>query len=511
MAKTAKVDSHQPGTWKNYHQNVIEPVDTVYDIYNPLPLQSLADLQLTIKAIQKIIQDALTKKKRLRAVGGKWSLSHAAVTDGNLIQTNGGIAASYFLKDEDIHVAYGGPHGQLVYAQGGVSVLELNRRLKLNNLSLKAAGASNGQTIAGATATGTHGAAFAFGALHDAIVAIQIINSPTSVVWIERKTKPVVSQAFLTKMGSTLIQDDDLFKAVLVHVGCMGFVHGVVLETEPLFLLNYLTVKKPLNAALLTAMSTFDPMEIGIATTKAYDNGDIGRLYHFEVIVNPNDIKSVWVRSMYKLPYRSDYKAPLQGGMGPGPDLLSQIGHLQDFGPGPIGAILKLFSSKFLPDSSDVTGTFGEIFSATDPKGEGTSMEIGFDPINIPAVIDALKKTTASEGAVASFAGMRFVKASEATIAFTHFAPITCTLEMLGVNNQTTQNYYDTLWGNLDTAGIPYTFHWGQVNNLTLAKTQQKYTAATLTNWKTQRAKILSPEMIAVFSSPYSDQCGLTP
>ncbi len=511
MAKAAKVDSHQPGTWKNYHQNVIEPVDTVYDIYNPLPLQSLDDLQLTIKAIQKLIQDALTKKKRLRAVGGKWSLSHAAVTDGNLIQTNGGIAASYFLKDDDIHVAYGGPHGQLVYAQAGVSVLELNRRLKLNNLALKAAGASNGQTIAGATATGTHGAAFAFGALHDAIVAIQIINSPTSVVWIEKKTKPVVSQAFLAKMGSTLIQDDDLFRAALVHVGSMGFVHAVVLETEPLYLLTTQRTKVPLNAALLTAMSTFDPMEINIATTKAFDNGDVGRLYHFEVVINPNDAKTAWVTVMYKTPYRTDYKPPVQGGMGPGPDLLSTIGHLQDYGSAAINTILKLFASKFYPDTWEVTGTFGEIFSATDPKGEGTSTEIAFDPADIAKVIDTLKKANTAVGPFPGFAGFRFVKSSSATIAFTRFAPITCTLELQATNNQTAQNFFDKLWEMLDKAGITYTFHWGQVNNLTPAKTAQKYTAATLANWKTQRAKILSPEMIAVFSSPYSDQCGLTP
>jgi hypothetical protein len=51
-----------------------------------------------------------------------------------------------------------------------MSILQINEKLEAAGRSLKASGASNGQSIAGCISTGTHGAAFQVGAVHEAIV-----------------------------------------------------------------------------------------------------------------------------------------------------------------------------------------------------------------------------------------------------------------------------------------------------------------------------------------------------
>ncbi len=55
----------------------------------------------------------------------------------------------------------------------------VNRELSAKGLALQTSGASDGQTFAGAIATGTHGADMKVGALHDTVLAVHLVVSPT--------------------------------------------------------------------------------------------------------------------------------------------------------------------------------------------------------------------------------------------------------------------------------------------------------------------------------------------
>jgi FAD/FMN-containing dehydrogenase len=96
-----------------------------------------------------------------------------------------------------------------------MSILQIKEKLESSGRSLKASGASNGQSIAGATATGTHGAAYNVGAVHDAIVGLHVIVGPARHVWIEKKSNPIASDEFIN-CGAEKISDDDFFNAVVV-------------------------------------------------------------------------------------------------------------------------------------------------------------------------------------------------------------------------------------------------------------------------------------------------------
>ncbi len=103
---------------------------------------------------------------------------------------------------------------------------------------MRTCGASNGQTIVGAFSTGTHGSAIDAGSTPDFVVGLHIVTGPHTHIWLERATHPVVADAFVEKLNTNLVRNDDLFNAALVSFGSFGFIHGVMIETEEIYLLE---------------------------------------------------------------------------------------------------------------------------------------------------------------------------------------------------------------------------------------------------------------------------------
>jgi hypothetical protein len=61
----------------------------------------------------------------------------------------------------------------------------------------------------------------------------------------------------------------------------------------------------------------------------------------------------------------------------------------------------------------------------------------------------------------------------------------------------------------LDAAGIPYTLHWGQMNNFTPDRVGKMYGAAR-DQWVASRQQLLAaPGLQSVFSSAFLQGCGL--
>ncbi len=197
-----------------------------------------------------------------------------------------------------------------------MSVLDADEKLEQDSnpkRSLKASGASNGQTIAGCTSTGTHGSAFNVGAVHDSIVGLHIVTGPDTHVWLEKKSNPVASDDFINWLGAEPIKDDDMFNAAVVSFGSFGFIHGILIETEPIFLLEqYRTGNIIYNDDLKQAINNLDFSGI-LDELPAPPVAPDKEMYHFEILVNlqmfepDNPQKGVYFKTMYKTPYRDDY------------------------------------------------------------------------------------------------------------------------------------------------------------------------------------------------------------
>ena len=173
--------------WQNKHLNVPAHVERLYEVWNRWSDLSRPERdvwQPGLRALQHIVREAEAAGKRVRGLGGGWSLSEAAVTQDYLVDTKQlnnlviGMSAAFL----DAH--FQGDPTHLMFAQCGVSVMELNTALEAQDLALSTSGASNGQTICGAISTGTHGAAHAVGAMQDSIVGLHIVAEGGRHYWI---------------------------------------------------------------------------------------------------------------------------------------------------------------------------------------------------------------------------------------------------------------------------------------------------------------------------------------
>jgi hypothetical protein len=330
-----------------------------------------------------------------------------------------------------------------------------------------------------------------------------------------------VSELFLQKIGAKLLRDDALFNAALVSFGSFGFIHGVLIETEPVFLLEqYRTGNIVYNDALKQAINQLDFS--GILDQLPCPPSAPGKeMYHFEILVNlqmfepDNAKKGVYFKTMYKVPYRNDYtKITVDDkGFTYGDDLLGVVEKVLDgLGKGLStllvpGLVNKLFPLAFTANQS-MTGTLGETFSNTKFRGKAASAAIGVHTTNAATVLEeivAINKEFPFAGALA----LRYVKGTEALLGFTHFDK-TCIMELDGVDSKLTRKFIQKVWDRLDELNIPFTMHWGKFNfGLTPALMQKMY-GEKLTRWKSCRKQLLSADTQKVFTNQFMVNCGLT-
>lgn len=491
--------------WQNWHENYRVPVRRLVDVWNGDPnAASLDAYRATTAGLQRLIGESLEAGERIRALGGGWSFSRAPVTDGTLVNTKP-LNYQFPIQPDSVHPDYPGNRENLYLVQCGNAVAELNRLLSGVGKSLRTSGASNGQTIAGAVSTGTHGAAVDAGAMCDFVEAIHLVPSPDRHVWLERASRPAVTDTMATDLvGAELIRDDELFNAVLVSFGSFGIIHGLVIEADDQYFLNAYRQRMPL-AALREAL---DDLDFGRLT--AFPRPE-DRPWHFQAVVNPFEPGQAYVTTMYRdAARREGSRLPdPPSAITHGDDAFAVVAFLTDTVTALTPVLGAGLASLGYGEFENVSGTPGQIFRDTTTRGRAASTAMGLPLGHVNEALDTLLRLQDDVEAPVLFA-LRYVRATQATLGFTYHEPRTCVLEIDGPRSGRVQQMYRKSWAALRSLGFPLSFHWGKQHDLTEGMVRAGYGDARVDAWLDGRRRLLdAPALLHAFSNATLKQMNL--
>ncbi len=468
--------------------------------------------------IQRLLQESLNTGEGFRAYGSRWSLSNIAHHPDRL-HYNSYMNLHLPITKVDVHADSEYDPNNLFFFECGNTIKEISQILGSHGKSLKTTGASNGQTIAGCISTGVHGSALDVGAVQDYVVGIHLLTGPdpSDSVYLERESKPALNDAFAKGIKTRIIRKDDLYNAALVSLGSFGFIHGVVLEAEDRFLLKRYVKKIDKNLALnLAETMDFENSNFKIEG-ETNTAGKPTRPYHYKVFMNPyaDEAKYV-VELMYKKKYETPYPDPfttIQKSIYR--DLIYLLIKLSESFPKSIPWFIKKLEKQILPEVDEETiGTLYETFWDAPYQGPAFACSIGVEYRNSARALDALVQMTKKEGPIPGIFAMRFVKQSQATLAFTQF-PITCMIEIDGVlwdkSNRliSLEEYSRLIIDVLRKNSIAFTMHWGKNSDWSTPGLVSHMYGEKAEKWIEQRGTLLSKEMASLFSNPFLEKIGL--
>ncbi len=264
-------------------------VEQTFDVYNPTYDSSLSnesitqdlenwhrnivqEQQVTIvpRSLRELINQVLyyeSQDLKISAMGSLWSYTNCALSDTepnpvmvdtsqlNRILSIDETPFSDYREDkrsnfDDSPVS----SDNLIYVEGGAKIYEINVQLRRdsNPRAFRSLGGSNGQSLAGAINTSTHGSNIDVGPVSQAVRAIHLVSYGGQDWWIEPKTNSitVIDDIKISNQRCTkIIYDDDLFNSCLVSVGNGGVVYAYVIEVVPAYDLTLCTEKIDLTQA----------------------------------------------------------------------------------------------------------------------------------------------------------------------------------------------------------------------------------------------------------------------
>jgi FAD/FMN-containing dehydrogenase len=513
--------------WSNYHGTIRDraiPLVVVPDMPGEIDPDAPPKLWRLGEALSKIVTHAIKERKTLRVAGSRWSLSNV-IEPGEILLDSAYMneimkVPSAWLTQEYAHAR--SPKGFVpIFAQGGTTIHSLNKSLGDFGLALRTSGASDGQRIAGAIATGTHGSAIDFGAMHDALLAIHLVVAGDKALVVMPKTKPAMGSVVghwleaMTGIATEVVCDDDAFAAVQVSLGSLGVVHAVVLEAERLYGLRRRVVAFEFeDARLRRAIETLDTVPLHPDRPE--------RPFHFEVVLSPYPARgrAAFVVLMWKEDGNPPPIAPPPRDPELSVDLFDFLGALNGRIRGPVGGraieglVNELLRQRY-EERDDDPRFPGEVFGPTTlPPGNGTSTEIAVPHEYTLAMLGAIYGAIAAEAVegrhhLGAF-GMRFVPRPRDRGALLGMSRrgMTTHLEMGAIQSADAIAIFDRCWKALDEARIPFTCHWGQQGGHQRARVR-RYFGDNVRRWRAARNAMLTNAARDVFASPILASAGL--
>ena len=224
-----------PMTWTNWSERFRGAVNTFWEP------DSLADLV-------NIVRRASTEGHRLHVLGSGWSMENIAHSTDWMISLRRLNRALSGVTDGALNARWAvnqvAGEDMLFHVEAGATVADVNDLLAARGLSMPTLGGANGQAIAGAISTGTHGGDVDLPPLADAVMAMHLVTEGGRELWIERVSQPITADVSLGMVlarscpDTEIVRNDDVFNALLVGFGRFGIIYSYVLHVRPAFYLG---------------------------------------------------------------------------------------------------------------------------------------------------------------------------------------------------------------------------------------------------------------------------------
>ena len=503
--------------WSNFHGTIRDraiPLLVVPDSPGVIDPGAPQKLRRSGEALSAIVTYAIQQKKTLRVAGSRWSMSNI-IEPGAILLDSAYLNEILRVRSAWLSTSYLQTRSPLgfvpIFAQGGTTIHDLNKALAGIGLALQTSGAADGQRIAGAIATGTHGSAIDFGAMHDAILGVHLVVAGNKALFVMPQTNSAMTADVAdwleeeTGIPTETVRDDDVFAAAQVSLGSLGVVHGVVIEAEPLYGLRRQVIPFSFtDERLRQAIETLDTIPLHPHRPK--------RPLHFEVVLSPYPPAGggAFVVLMWKEDAIPPAVAPPPRDPELSVELFDFLGALAGVINDPVGGaalewlVNTLLSSRY--GAGDNEPRFpGEVFGPTTlPPGNGTSTEIAVPHEYSFAAFNAIYGAIAAEAAegrhhLGAF-GVRFAPRGTGALLGMNQSAMTTYIEMGSIQTVEAMGIFDRCWSALDLAQIPFACHWGQQGGHTPARVR-RYFGSGANKWRAVRNAMLTPGARDVFAS----------
>jgi hypothetical protein len=100
------------------------------------------------------------------------------------------------------------------------------------------------------------------------------------------------------------------------------------------------------------------------------------------------------------------------------------------------------------------------------------------------------------------------VARSPALLSIAPFSPVTAVIDLDGVYSKRTLRVIERVRQRFETAALPFTQHWGKLNELTPARVRASH-GANVDEWRRVRRMLLGPSERRLFASAMLERAGL--
>lgn len=251
--------NEQNKNWKNWSGDVSFSAAEYFEPAHTSPTGPPDGLLQLVHVVAR----ATSENKRLKVIGSGWAFEDIAKSDSWVICLNqltrrldnviGATGAA--LTDEWRQKQIQSP--RLVHVEAGIEIGALSEMLQKDGLAMPTLGGSNGQSLAGAFSTSTHGGDWQQPPLPDLVRAIHLVTDGGRELWIERASAPITTdnrlKPVLTCPDTEIVRSDEIFNATLVSFGRFGVIYAFILEVTKAFRVVEI-VTTPARTDLLKAL-----------------------------------------------------------------------------------------------------------------------------------------------------------------------------------------------------------------------------------------------------------------